>query len=500
MKYIVLLLLSLFALNSYADPSIIYVNGGFNDTKEKAIGGAKLFYSSLKKHTAINSSNGNLKALPVIQNSTETKQAIACQRVLAERALPNGIGSVYDENTRGTYLYNVGLAYDYSTIAALGVCLTSGAKKMISLTRNFSEEIKRLLPSGIVLVGHSQGNIYIESALGILAYQNVDISKIRTIGIASMTATSLEGSYFNLSLDTAIYGSESMYLWGGIQKTASDYPCLLPCTKLATYQEISTKTKDDYIHGISTYLNNDIISYVKKESIPRIIANATSKAFNDLKETVNTYSISPLFATISKDITFTVTGSNLTDGMGFAVQDCSPSSNELAGGTSTQRQFRCTFNSTPGIKSGVLKDVPGGTELFNFNVNVAVGKGNSWLSTITPPNYIVKNTINIDFDNLPNGAFSGTGTYAINLDSIACHLTQSLSVTGTKNGSAIDIQTIANSPKTTCSDGTHTGNVGWTSNYSGTLNAGVLLLNPNANNCDFNLDKCYNFTSFSPAP
>ncbi len=215
----------------------------------------------------------------------------------------------------------------------------------------------------------------------------------------------------------------------------------------------------------------------------------------------NSISISPLSVTLSKDITFTVTGQNLASGMGFAVDDCSPSSNELPGGTTTQRQFRCTINSTPGIKKGILKDKPGGTNiLLNFSVDAQLGKTvNSWISTITPPGYVIKNIINTDLASLPNGNFSATGEYRINFDAISCNLSQTLAITGNRNGNNYTIQTTYTSPQTTCSDGSHTASPGYIEKYTGVLNNGIINLT-NIFGCSFTLNTCYNYSTISPQP
>ncbi len=210
------------------------------------------------------------------------------------------------------------------------------------------------------------------------------------------------------------------------------------------------------------------------------------------------YSISPKIVEISKDIIFTITGSNLVAGMGFAVDDCTPSSNELPGGTSTQRQYRCTINGVPGQKNGVLKIKPGIQEsLFNFNVTAIAQQSSKWISTITPPNYVVKQFIFIDLAALSNGPFNADGEYRINFDKIGCNLTQKLAVSGNRNGNDFTFVMKYVSPQTRCSDGSHTADINYSETYSGVLNSGILFVTPQTS-CSFQLDKCYNFESFSP--
>ncbi len=80
-------------------------------------------------------------------------------------------------------------------------------------------------------------------------------------------------------------------------------------------------------------------------------------------------SVSPVTAMLNELTTFTVNGSNLTSGMGFWIHDCA-GIESVAGGTSTQQQFRCTPSYTVGEKAGVIKDQPGGTLLYPFSINV----------------------------------------------------------------------------------------------------------------------------------
>ncbi len=218
-------------------------------------------------------------------------------------------------------------------------------------------------------------------------------------------------------------------------------------------------------------------------------------------EQPNTYAVTPLTVEISRDITFTVTGPDLTDGMSFIVEDCTPSSSELPGGTSTQRQFRCTINGIPGHKPGILKDRLG-RHLLDFTVIARVAQSsNTWLSTISPPGgWVLKQFIFKDMANLPDGPFSTTGEYHLSNDINACNLTQNLAVTGVRSGSAFDITFTAVSPRTYCGNNGHTAEPGYAVGYIGELNSGVLFVTPREG-CSFldgNDGTCYNFTSFSP--
>lgn len=61
--------------------------------------------------------------------------------------------------------------------------------------------------------------------------------------------------------------------------------------------------------------------------------------------------VSPAKANIGMTLSFTVTGSNLVDGMKFSLPDCA-NIVEVSGGSSTQRQFSCTPGGLSGNRQG----------------------------------------------------------------------------------------------------------------------------------------------------
>lgn len=79
--------------------------------------------------------------------------------------------------------------------------------------------------------------------------------------------------------------------------------------------------------------------------------------------------MTPDTARLDVPATFNVTGTGLTAGMGFAVDDCELVT-EVAGGTATSRSWTCTPRA-PGIKAVHVKTAPGGTEISgSFRVRV----------------------------------------------------------------------------------------------------------------------------------
>ncbi len=91
-------------------------------------------------------------------------------------------------------------------------------------------------------------------------------------------------------------------------------------------------------------------------------------SFKTLKDgSIKITSVTPLTATLGQETIFTVTGSNLIYGMAYYISDLQELS-EISGGSSTVRQFKGTPGYSAGIKTGVIKDYPGGNVLFEFEV------------------------------------------------------------------------------------------------------------------------------------
>lgn len=215
-------------------------------------------------------------------------------------------------------------------------------------------------------------------------------------------------------------------------------------------------------------------------------------------------SISPLSSSLSKDTVFTVSGNNLIPKMYVDIQDCTPNTeNEMPGGTADQRTYRCTFNGLPGTKRGYLKSTVDNSVLLEFNVEVKVGSNTSqWISTVSPPGYILKYLIDGDLLKLPNGETTLSGQSRANHDLSSCHLTQTNQIKVTKNGTNYKFVMTATDDRTFCQDILYTASKGYTETFDGILGAdNVIRLTPNGQTCSFRFKTtCYNFTSISPLP
>jgi hypothetical protein len=79
-------------------------------------------------------------------------------------------------------------------------------------------------------------------------------------------------------------------------------------------------------------------------------------------------SVSPLTATLNTPTTFTVEGTSLPSTLALWIAECEGLTGLTAG--PTEATFECSPSYTTGDKDGVVKDEPGGTELFSFTLTV----------------------------------------------------------------------------------------------------------------------------------
>ena len=116
--------------------------------------------------------------------------------------------------------------------------------------------------------------------------------------------------------------------------------------------------------------------------------------------------VTPDKAVFNEAMIFTVTGTNLTSNMGFALSGCISSNTELPGGTEIQRQFICTPREK-GSMWGVVKTRSGGFRLYDFNVLVSSDATHSSpvITEVSPFTDTLESVINFTIKgfNLPDG-------------------------------------------------------------------------------------------------
>ncbi|CAL2105527.1 exported hypothetical protein [Tenacibaculum sp. 190524A02b] len=97
-------------------------------------------------------------------------------------------------------------------------------------------------------------------------------------------------------------------------------------------------------------------------------------------------SVSPLTSTLNQEVTFTVSGTNLTSGMRFSIDNLE-NIQELNSGTSTKRYFKGVFEGFTGYKIGKVSDATHGITLLRFDVNVTGGNSMCNFSNISPSDW-----------------------------------------------------------------------------------------------------------------
>lgn len=394
-------------------------------------------------------------------------------------------------------------------------------------------EMKRLGP--VIVVAHSQGNLLANLAWASYASEigNEIAKKVRVVNVANTSQFSVNFLNLTHAKDAALFSAATDKLDKDISletlpRLGGDWNRTTPTCKNAACNFSIDQPYFGGVDGTAGTLDHALIqTYLSETELPQVLhtpsvfnfsPNATRfrDRFEDLVYAANEsiellnvkIKVSPDQASLGKDVTFTISGDGLNAGMGFSVEDCLPSNNEISGGTSRQRQFRCTFAGATGKKKGVLKAAPGSPDVLQ-EFEVEVGFGNNltqWGATITVGDYTVKKIINYNIAEMSVGPSSVTakGQYIINRDSTQCRLTQELQVllnVREKNSSAIEITTKAISPRTTCPDGSYTAEAGNQSAYVGNVSFRTVTLTPAQGNCDFMYSGvCHNFLIFSPLP
>lgn len=157
----------------------------------------------------------------------------------------------------------------------------------------------------------------------------------------------------------------------------------LSISNISGVSGFSLQWTNDVINASNGHLNNVTFSpnsegsfsgtlYIQSDACNNSLLPVAVSGQGIPSSTITVSSVVPLEATLNQPTTFTVTGTNLTSDIAFFLGECA-NLVPLPNGTSTQRQFECTPSFTTGLKDGVVKDMPNGTTLHEFQVNVLEG-------------------------------------------------------------------------------------------------------------------------------
>ena len=99
-----------------------------------------------------------------------------------------------------------------------------------------------------------------------------------------------------------------------------------------------------------------------------------SKHFETLQnehDAISVSSVSPITATLNRVTTFTVSGKNLPETLGFQVED-GHDVTQLRGGSSTTVQFKCKPRWSRGSKKGLITNHPHNNSIAIYHFELTV--------------------------------------------------------------------------------------------------------------------------------
>jgi hypothetical protein len=199
--------------------TVLFVNGIRNDERETGLSSEALIVSL--RSSGLPQSKYNFD---YFYNSTEGGIDDTAE-VVQQAKISDALLSTSNGN-RNTYYKSLGSYYieQYKNLGAL----PDVQKRVVSVTWQLKGSIESILspragatPAGLVIVPHSQGNLYAEAAYAIiLAEGNAALlSRIRVVGVASAAATTPSNRYITHTTDRVIaneYGithqSNGLYL------------------------------------------------------------------------------------------------------------------------------------------------------------------------------------------------------------------------------------------------------------------------------------------------
>lgn len=379
--YFLSLIISILSLPICAETIVYYVNGASADSNRSVNSQASAFATSLLSNGI--SSQTPIKNFPIIQLESESAFAIQCQKILSQKAFPVS-GQPPSWSDYIDYLKKLGESYNSPSFNALRYCATGpGILNMGTITTSLANEIYENIKNGkkIVVAGYSQGNYYVEAAIGLMLYRGniTDLSKIQVVNIGTLTATAISGKYINLVTDQVVYTGLSSWpysLPGNIS------PCINACTEIASISNLISVGDAGNSHFLeNTYLNKFIKSFLTKEYIPKTIASNITQAIAELNSILPAPTATVSIITPSPQVNSGVIFQpNITASPNGAVTDFEWDFGDGTVQMGTASQITHTYKvADTYIVRLKIKDIKGVTNSTSTTVTVA--SNNSILST-----------------------------------------------------------------------------------------------------------------------
>lgn len=273
------------------------------------------------------------------------------------------------------YLPLLGESYNRLYLNQAG--LTAQERRVVKMAEFLKRVIRSRIEAGrrfVIVVPHSQGNLYAEAAYAMLLRDDRKdvIGRTLVVGVAVPANRTPNGSYVTNSKDKVVAGA-GRFLREPLPSNVT------PCWPSASFcgSEISLlgslRGPDVSFHTfIPAYLSELVTSAERQESFASIVVKLISNAAAELTVRTAPPSVSsaptctnPI---VGQPMTCTFVGSNLGDATAMSATNCSPASMAVvAGGTTFRRQFTCTpqaagavdlVYAVPGIAPGSLPAIP----------------------------------------------------------------------------------------------------------------------------------------------
>ncbi len=327
-KYFFIALLCGFSIQSVADTYIAYVNGAFNSNLTATKKSQDKFMLEMSAERIFN--NGQMPGLINknnfvrinIEGGFRDHEEVIAQQVTSRDSF---VRSNSNPSSQNLIPYYIELGNQYKKLknnSILWPHYTEGARAAIDATITLSNELyNNYITKGhsIIIVAHSQGNLYIEAALGLMLSDpekyTKTINQVKVIGLGSVAATSFNRKYINISQDGIIY-SQGSALTGiagrenGLFKVlyANYYACHKNCILgIPSSADLTTMTGSTH-SAIELYLNPQVVIFSHAPlltgfpatglSITKHLSNLIAQSFyelnpNKFNQNINKIALTP---------------------------------------------------------------------------------------------------------------------------------------------------------------------------------------------------------------
>ncbi len=194
-------------------------------------------------------------------------QAIYSDNALKEAGVSNP--DKMTEKQKQAYYYELGKKYSY-LINNIDSIDKATLRNIAITTKRLASSIEsKLTPSivnepfeTLILVPHSQGNFFVESAYAYLYYQEKQelLERVRVVGVASVATSTPNDTYLNSPLDKAVYVGQGNQYW--LTKTKLYHP--LPANTDICISRSKCNKNNNFMDNVSieqTIQDNDMAGH-----------------------------------------------------------------------------------------------------------------------------------------------------------------------------------------------------------------------------------------------